>query len=939
MSTIAQVTQHGQSIWFDYIQRGMIWDGSLFRMTRDDAVRGVTSNPSIFQKAIAGSDDYGPALKAKVKKGGNAGELFEMVAVRDIQLAADTLRWVYDDTCGRDGYVSLEVSPFLADDTEATVAEAARLWDAVCRDNVMIKIPATEAGLPAIERTIAAGINVNVTLLFAVEYYDRVHERYMAGLERLAATGGDVSRVASVASFFVSRIDAKVDKIVGERLAQSPDADTTTKLESLCGEVAIANAKMAYRSYKNTIASDRWRALAAKGAQTQRVLWASTGTKNPKYPDTLYVDRLIGPDTVNTVPEKTFDAFKDHGTVAPALLDDMDGAAATMARMTELDISMKAITDTLLDEGVVAFADAFDKLLSTVETRRREFLGDGLGTMRVDAPAVAEKIGARLESMRKSGFTRAFWKKDARLYGRSDAFDPDVSGFMGWLDVGDRVLARRTPLERIRSELAEGGYERVVLMGMGGSSLAPEVFARILGSAPGSPTLEVLDSTVPAQVAGLAERVAGKKTAFIVASKSGSTTEPMSFAAFFSEKIGDDHEFMAITDPGSKLERMARTRGFRRIFSGDPAVGGRYSALSKFGMVPVAATGGDFVDLLERAHMMEDSCHASVPAADNPGVHLGVALGELALAGRDKLTILATSGLSALGCWLEQLVAESTGKQGKGIIPVDGEALAGPELYGDDRVFAYLRLKGDEAMDDQVAALAAAGHPVITFDVNDNRDIVQEMYRWEVATAVAGQLMGINPFDQPNVQESKDYTRQFLDAFTADGALPEVPGERELLDADGVKVFADEVNAGALGGATGLAALLRKHIDRAGAGDYLAINAYVDMNAANSEALQSLRHRLRQQRKVATTLGFGPRFLHSTGQIHKGGPNSGVFLQITCDDQADLPIPGQSFTFGVLKTAQANGDFAALSKRGRRLLRLHLSDVSAGLAALVKAIG
>ncbi len=934
MSTIAEVTQQGQSIWFDYIQRGMIWDGSLFRMTKDDGVRGVTSNPSIFQKAIGGTDDYAPALRAKVRKGGSAGELFDMIAVRDIQLAADTLRWVYDETRGRDGYVSLDVSPFIANDTKATIADAVRLWEAVCRDNVMIKIPATEAGLPAIEEVIAKGVNVNVTLVFSVAQYQKVHQRYLAGLERLAAHGGDISRVASVASFFVSRIDAKIDTAVAARLAQNPDPATKARLESFLGEVAIANAKLAYRAYQEAISSARWRALEGKGAQTQRLLWASTGTKNPAYPDTLYVDRLIGPDTVNTVPEKTFLAFKDHGKAACTLTEGVDDAAALLASLADADISLDAITADLLDAGVVAFAEAFDGLLSTVETRRRELLGDRIGVMTVAAQAVEGAVTARLESMRKSGFGRAFWEKDARLYGRSDGYDPDVSGFMGWLDVGDRVLARKTPLERARAELAAGGFERVVLMGMGGSSLAPEVFARTLGHAEGSPSLEVLDSTVPAQVAGSRARIADKKCAFIVASKSGTTIETLSFDAFFANEVDDPSRFLAVTDAGSKLESMARQRGFRRVFNGDPAVGGRYSALSKFGMVPVAATGGDFVDLLERAHIMEDSCAASVPAPDNPGFRLGVTLGELALAGRDKLTILATAGLEALGRWLEQLVAESTGKQGKGIIPVDGEALAAPELYGADRVFAYFRLKGDEAFDDRVAALGAAGHPVITFDVNDKRDLVQEMYRWEIATAVAGQVLGINPFDQPNVQESKAYTKRFLEAFAADGALPAILGERKLLDADGVAVFADEANAAALDGAGDLASLLLRHVDRAEAGDYLAINAYVEMSSGNEDALQGLRHKLRARRKVATTVGFGPRFLHSTGQIHKGGPNSGVFLQITCDNPEDLAIPGQPYTFGVLATAQANGDFAALSKHGRRGIRVHLTDVDAGLAKL-----
>lgn len=924
MTVFAQVAEHGQSIWYDYIQRSMILDGTLHRLVVDDDLKGVTSNPAIFNKAIGGSTDYDPALAAEVAKGGSAGEIFERIAVADIQWATDVLRPVYQKTDGRDGYVSLEVSPYLAYSTDETIAEARRLWAAVHRDNVMIKIPATPEGLPAIERCIADGINVNVTLLFAVDAYEAVADAYMTGLEKLVANGGDASRVASVASFFVSRIDALVDKQLKQREAG----------EHIRGKVAIANAKQAYRSYEQMMKSDRWAALKKAGARPQRLLWASTGVKDPSYRDVLYIEELIGPDTVNTVPEATYDAFKDHGKAACTLTEGYDEADEIMAELAKADVSMKAVTDALLDDGVVKFADAFDTLLSTVERRRRELLGARVSGMNLEAPTVEGAVNARIEDMRKSGFVRKLWAKDASLFGAAEAAD-----YMGWLDIGPRT--DRTALAALSTQIASMDVDHVVLMGMGGSSLAPEVFAKVLPRGEGHPELLVLDSTVPAQVAAIDAKIDPRRTAFIVASKSGSTTEPLAFDAHFAAKVEDGERFFAITDPGSLLEGIARKRGFAGVLPGDPQVGGRYSALSNFGMAAIAAFGGDVEGALDAAALMSDSCAASVPAADNPGVRLGVTLGELAKAGRDKLTIAATAGLVPFGAWLEQLVAESTGKGGKGIVPVDSEPKGDVEAYGNDRVFAYFRLAGDDATasDATIAALVDAGHPVLTFDVSCALDVVQQMYLWEMATAVAGHVLEINPFDQPNVQESKEFTRTFLGALVTDGRLPAVPGEKQVLEVGGITVYADEANASKLAGARSLVELLQAHVARAGEGDYVALNAYVQMSEANIAVLQAIRASVRDARKTATTLGFGPRFLHSTGQLHKGGANNGVFLQITSDDAVDVPVPGEAYTFGVLKTAQANGDFVALSKRGRRLLRVHLSaDVASDLAIVASAL-
>ncbi len=674
MNRIREIENHGQSIWFDYIQRGMIWDGTLFRMVHEDRLKGVTSNPAIFEKAISKSNDYRPTVEALAHAGATPLEMFESLAIEDIRLACDVLRKVYDETDGRDGFVSLEVSPHLAYDTISTIEEGLRLWSTVARDNLMIKVPATKEGLPAIEELIAEGVNVNITLLFAVERYEEVAQRYLAGLERRRERGEDISRIASVASFFVSRIDVLIDKMITERLGKNPPAATKKALESLLGTVAIANAKMAYRSYQKLIEQERWRTLANAGARVQRLLWASTSTKNPNYRDVIYLEELIGPDTVNTVPEATYGAFHDHGDARSRLLEGMEEAEATMKRLGEVDISMQQVTEKLIEEGVVLFADAFDRLMSAVEQQREDVLGPELSRTTESLGDHADRVNARLEEMQKIGFVRRMWDRDPTLWvSEPEDFDA-VSGSMGWLDVVDEMIDASDHLLELQDDLADAGATHVLLMGMGGSSLAPEVFRRTFGLQPESAELVILDSTVPAQLRAVEEAIDPDSTVFAVASKSGTTTEPNAFSEYFWQVTGQDGaRFLAITDPGTQLEALALEREFYALYTGDPEIGGRFSALSPFGLVPATAMGLEPVDLLNRARTMTGSCEASVPPSQNPGVRLGAILGELALAGRDKLTLTASPQLTALGPWLEQLIAESTGKQGKGIVPIDGE--------------------------------------------------------------------------------------------------------------------------------------------------------------------------------------------------------------------------------------------------------------------------
>ncbi len=790
----------GQSVWLDYIRRDLLKDGELQRLITDDGLRGMTSNPSIFEKAIAGGQyqDFLDTLAGRADL--DAKGRYELLAIRDIQDAADLLAPVYKSTKKRDGYVSLEVSPYLAHDTDGTLAEARRLWKAVARENVMIKVPGTPEGIPAIRQLLSEGININVTLLFAQPVYEEVAAAFVDGVEKFSASGGDVSKVASVASFFISRIDSLIDGLVEDKIKNETDAGRKTTLQGILGKVAIANGKLTYEAYQRIFSTPRWKALAAKGAQTQRVLWASTSTKNKNYSDVLYVEELIGPDTVNTIPPATLDDFRDHGKPRESLTENVEGARKTMSDLAASGIVMKDATDKLTADGVRLFAESFDTLLAAVEKSTKQSGGGKTNPQNASLPADLDAaVKKNLNDWRASGKVRRLWDGDASLW-----TGDDEAKWLGWLTITDEQLAGIAKFKAFADDVKNAGFSDVVLLGMGGSSLCPEVLSLTYPQTPGFPRLHILDSTDPAQIRSVEKKINIAKTLFIVSSKSGSTLEPNIYKQYFFERvhqtIGADKagsHFVAVTDPGSKMQGVAERDKFRNIFYGVPSIGGRYSALSDFGIVPGAAMGLDVEKLLKHAKTMVEACKPSVPVDQNPGVMLGLIMGSAAKLGRDKITLVASPGIFDLGAWLEQLIAESTGKQGKGIIPVDREALGSPEVYGNDRIFAYLRLESapDAAQDAKIAALEKAGQPVVRIAVADTYSLSQEFFRWEMATAVAGSILGINAFNQPDVEASKIVTKQLTSEYEAKGSLP---AEKPILEEAGFKLFTDERNAAEL---------------------------------------------------------------------------------------------------------------------------------------------
>ncbi len=943
MNPVKALEKHGQSVWLDFLARGFVAKGELKKLVDDDGLKGVTSNPSIFEKAIGSSDEYDGAIRDALKRGDRpVAELFEHLAVEDIQNAADVLRPVYDRLKGGDGFVSLEVSPYLAMDTKATVAEARRLWKDVGRKNLMVKVPATPEGLPAIRQLTGEGLSINITLLFSQKVYVQVAEAYLAGLEKYVSGGGDPSHVASVASFFVSRIDSAIDKQLDEKIARANDPIEKERLTGLKGKVAIANAKLAYQEYKRLFSGARWEKLAAKGARPQRLLWASTGTKNKDYSDVLYVEELIGANTINTVPPATLEAFRDHGKPRDSLEEDLDGARRVLGGLEKSGISLDAVTAELVKEGVKLFADAADKLYGAVAHKRATVLGAGLDRQQLKLGSeIGKAVERATEEWRASAKIRRLWQHDKSVWTGADE-----DKWLGWLNSAAKadIAGYEDYARRVKSQ----NFSDAVVLGMGGSSLGPEVLAETFARKPGFPKLRVLDSTDPAQVRAMENAVDIARTLFIVSSKSGGTTEPNVLKDYFFARVSDaigtemaGHRFIAVTDPGSSLEKVAARQGFARIFHGDPSIGGRYSVLSPFGLVPAATAGIDVRSLIAHSLSMKRSCGADVPPHENPGVQLGLAMGLAGLEGRDKVTILSSKRIADFGAWAEQLIAESTGKDGKGLIPVDGEPLGEPALYGHDRFFIDIRTESenDAAHEQKLAALEQAGHPVVRIVMKSIDHIGQEFFRFEMATAVAGAILGINPFNQPDVEDAKIKTRELTAAFEKSGTLPP---ERPVVSSVHADLYTDQHNAADLrnAGADGdLGSWLKAHLSRSGEGDYLALLAYIERDRGHIDALQKIRVALRDKRHLATCAEFGPRFLHSTGQAYKGGPDSGVFLQITSDDARDLAVPGQKASFGVIKAAQARGDFDVLTERGRRALRVHLKgDLNAGLKMLDAAI-
>ncbi|MCI4372397.1 MAG: bifunctional transaldolase/phosoglucose isomerase [Thermoplasmata archaeon] len=916
MTRLAELLAAGQSPWLDYIRRSLLTSGELRRMVEVDGITGVTINPTIFDKAIAGSQDYDDALRQLLAKdpGLSAAELYERLAVEDVTRAADVLRPVFDRTEGKDGFVSLEVSPRLAHDTAGTLTEAKRLWSAVNRPNLLIKVPATAEGIPAIEELLASGINVNITLMFSIAHYEAVAQAYLRGLARAP----DPTRLSSVASIFVSRIDAAVDPLL--------DASDRPGAKELRGQIAVANCRVIYARFSEIFTGLGFAAWTGKGARPQRVLWASTSAKDPTFRDTVYVEELVGPETVDTIPPATLTAFEDHGVVRPdAVVNGVVEARGRLTRLEALGVDLARVTADLQVEGVALFSASYEHLLSSLDAKKTAILASAVDPQSWAIGPDEPRVAARLAAWQGSHVGERIWRNDPSLW--PAAPPSDVAQRMGWLHLPETMHHELAELEAFAEEVRAEGIRDVVVLGMGGSSLAPDVFARMFGHRTGYPQLRVLDSTHPDAVMALHRQIDPIRTVFAVSSKSGTTTEPLSFFHYFWDVlrtlgVPPGRHFIAITDPGTPLETLAQDRHFRGTFRATPTVGGRYSALTHFGLVPAVLAGVDIRTLLDRARTMAESCGPNEPVSQNPALRLGAVLGEMSAHGRDKLTFYAAPGFVPFPDWAEQLVAESTGKIGRGIVPVVDEPRLAPENYGPDRIFVEIEVgdRPDPGLSAHTAHLEAAGHPVVRLRVRELADLGQEFFRWELAVAAAGMILGIDPYDQPDVEFAKELARKAMASGTDSSATTPVITVLAANDSE-------------------LRRAVTEWMHSCRPGDYVGIQAYLAPSAETRTALDTLRRTALERLHVATTLGFGPRFLHSTGQLHKGGPPTGLFLQIVDTPRHALAVPDTDYGFGQLIRAQSLGDYQALRQKDRRVLRVDLgTDVPGGLARLVEAL-
>ena len=915
MNPIEKLHQSGQSIWYDNIERRMLQNGEMEKMIDNGEIRGVTSNPSIFQNAIAKSSDYDSAIQPMAWSDWTSEDIFFQLAIEDIQKTADLFLPLYEKSSGGDGYVSLEVNPRFAYDTDKTFEQVKELWVKVNRKNLMIKIPATKEGLPAIRKAISEGININITLIFSVNRYEEVIDAYLSGLEDRIQKDLPVENIASVASFFVSRVDTKIDSLLIN--LQKEGKINKDQYHFLRGKAAIANSKLAYEVFEIIFSEDRFKKLASKGARIQRPLWASTSTKNPEYSDVLYVEELIAENTVNTIPPHTLEAFKNHGNVAINIRKDISGAKELFSTLHSIGIDIENVTQTLEFEGVSAFEKAFESLLDTIENRKSGFRRQLFG--------LAKNVREQVVKLNTESIVNRIYQKDPTVWTDKTLKADEIQNRLGWLEapfVSDDFI---NEILSIRDELVEEGFTHALLLGMGGSSLASEVISLSFRGYAEGLELSILDSTHPQQVKISDLKNPKGKTIYIVSSKSGGTTEVQAFLHYFykemTEFAGDraGDYFIAITDPGTELVRQAKEFKFRKVVLADSTVGGRFSALIAFGLVPAALAGVEIKTFLERTKEFTSACRPEVPSGRNPGLILGAIMAEATKLGMDKLTIIAEEPYRSFGSWLEQLIAESSGKEGKGIIPIDIEPFVPLQKYSKDRLFVYI--KNDGIFNEKIQEFQDAGFPVIMYEISDPYELGAEFFRWEFAIAVACGILGVNAFNQPDVQDNKNRTKEKINEFKQSGMFN---FDKPVLQTDQFDLFTNaslenlEKNS--------IPEIVENFLKNQKVGDYIAINAYLPRIQDVEQELQEFRKHILLKTEKATTLGFGPRFLHSTGQLHKGGPDKGVFIQIIDSPEKDLDIPEMGLTFGNLIFAQALGDYESLVGRNRRIIRIHLKD-------------
>ncbi|MCW5892460.1 MAG: hypothetical protein KIT14_18230 [bacterium] len=900
--------QLGQSLWLDDVPRSLLRSGELARLVRDGEVTGLAANPACFAQALAHGRDYDDALAALVAAGRTAEAIVDALLVEDVQAAADVLLPVHRETKRADGYVTLRLAPGLAHDAAATVREAKRLWRAVNRPNLMLQIPATAAGLIAIEEAVASGINVHAGLVFSRARADAVIAAYFGGLTRRLEAGMRVDRLASVASFPLHPLDAAVDRLLDERIAAAAQSEMRAQLERLKGKAAIAQAKLAHAAFGEQFGPDRFALLTREAAHPQRALWTDTAPVPPAAPEVYYLEALVGAGVVAAVSPRTLAAYRTHGHPEDRLGLALERARAVLEQLAQAGIDLDAVAARLEHEQLAAAADTQRATLATA-THRREALRAMARTETLPGPA-ERALATALRRLETEPVLERLWRHDDTLWPTPAA---DGADRLAWLAPGDPAPDTET-LRTFADAVRRDGLDHAVVCGGGGATLAPELLRRSLGVARGFLDVSVCNPADPAALTATAKRAVPARTLVVLAAPSGDAAPLDAVFRFWWERIAAaageraGRHFVALAPAGSALATLARERGFREVFATAPGVSGAWATLSAIGLVPAALMGHDLAKLRERAHRMAAACGVDAPAAQNPGAHLGATLAALARAGRDKLTLLAPDKLAGFAEWLAHLVGGLAPRRSPGLVAVVREPAGPPAVYGKDRAFVQLRLGAHP--DRTAATLARAGHPVIGFRLLDGYDLAGEIVRWQVATAVAAHLLQADPFTTPRTP-----------AVTVDAA-PVVALPPALAPAQ-----------------PDFASRLGSQLAAARGRRWVALAAFVAPTPRREKLLEDVRGVIRKRFGVATTLAFGARVPEVAAAWHGSGPASAIVLQLTADPTQDVPVPGRPYGFAALQDAEATRTRASLAAERRPVVAVHLGpNVDAGLTAVLAAL-
>jgi len=928
--------------WYGNLNRDMVLSGEMKALIEQHGITGFCAEPSLIERAIGEGTAYDDAICEFSEP--NPGLIFDRLMIEDSQIAADLLRSTYEETQGATGYVCVDIPAILQEGAVLQIAEVRRLFKAINRPNLMIKIPGRLTDLTTIEEVLFAGINVNVTMVYSPQNAVSVAGGYIRALERRLIAGLPVDKIASVLTFGLSGVDRLADQMLegNVRSAQGrADVQRVSLNTRLLGKVGIANAQSTYRRFRDLFQGERFSRLRNAGARLMQLIWADLTPTNPTYGAQYYIDELSAPDVILLVNQAT---LADHTPEHTIEYHALHTAHEVLHRLEEVGIDLERIGKQLQGDAEDLHTETYRKAIARVEGKRNLLFS---GFMRRQSLVLGEPrpaVEAELKRLRLQKSITRMWARDASLWKVPPDKEALVANRLGWLTIASDGRIDRERLRALREESKAAGWKHLVLIGMGGSVITADVLAKTFGPQEGFPRLHLLDTVDPAAICAVEESIDPDKTIFVIASKSGTTLETQALQSYFHTKYSE-RPFIVITDAGTSLEAWAQAIKCRHMILNPEDMAGAYLALSYFGMVPAALLGLDFERIMQAGTDMQIACANNVMGVNHPGLWLGTIMAVMADYGRNKLTLLTSPELAAIGDWTEQLIAESTGKEGKGVIPVTGATPGMPHDYDDDRLFVYLRLDDSpNNPDDAVRMLREAGNPFVTLDLRDKFDIGAEFFRWQYAACAAAISLGVNPFDEPNMAESQYAALRRLDIYKQSGELPEetpviVEDAVRLYAADGMAQLLHDLRSQHNYEATPLEGLIAAFVGLARSGQYVALMPYLNPSPENMEIFHELRRRMRHIFKRAVTVGFGPRCLHITGQLDKGGPNLGLYLQFTADDSADLSTPAFPYPFGVLKAANAAGDLEVLAARGRRVIRIHLgSDIRAGLAKVTHAL-